>query len=444
MSEFKITGDKYVSQWNGSSVNPGTATSPYAHPADAPNSTTNIIVIGTGVYKGKWTGHRKMIGDGHVIMDTIDKTQNNNGDVNNLHLKNFNTLGTFTTFLQDCIIENSNVFLSAALTGCVRNIFLTPISKGEVATRYPLNCIILADMNYTSAFTTMMLNYVDKSARIYFSGTPLNTMVNNLFNGLLNVGGVDYELKKLADGSARLDANPAIADIATIYPDVYTNGNFAGDPKFIDVLKRVVDPDSDLLRKAGTYGYIGGVVPGKKIPVNVAGSDILVTSTDIDITTDTSNWRIASGKSEGVIDIIWKGTEIITEVQRIFLDALLSFDGSETGGSVGNNNVPDIWPTSYSPTTGPGMTPNRLNYALRTSQSVAMPTLDSQWDNDASTLGTTPGDFYIQEWNTKPTILDVLGVKYGNGNPAGLGGTANGIHARWLHARVRLTNNRSF
>ena len=137
-------------------------------------------------------------------------------------------------------------------------------------------------------------------------------------------------------------------------------------------------------------------------------------------------------------------SENISEVQKLFLDALLSFDGSEAGGTVGNNNVPDNFPASYSPLSQAGLTPNRLLYELRTSQSIAKPTIDSEWDNDNVALGTTVGAYYRQEWNTKPTIVTVLGVRYGNGNPESIGGTANGINARWAQAKIRLTNNRAF
>ena len=132
------------------------------------------------------------------------------------------------------------------------------------------------------------------------------------------------------------------------------------------------------------------------------------------------------------------------EIQTLLLDALIECDPSFAGGTVQNNNVPDNFPSSYSPLAQAGLTPNRNVYELRTSRSIAKPTIDAEWDNDNVDLGTTVGSYYQQEWNTKPAILTVLGVKYGNGNPAGLGGTSNGINARWAQAKIRLTNNRAF
>ena len=68
MSEFKLTGTNYVSEWNGSSLNPGTNTSPYSHPNDAPNGNT-ISIIGAGVYFGTQTRYCRRHADGIVILD---------------------------------------------------------------------------------------------------------------------------------------------------------------------------------------------------------------------------------------------------------------------------------------------------------------------------------------------------------------------------------------
>jgi hypothetical protein len=449
MSGFKTAAGYYVSEWNGNSLNDGTdPLTPYAHLADVPSDTANFTLVGTGFYKGTWSGNRKIICDGFVVIDLNGGSQAFGGSSlpqDGFYLKNGSVLPNTGVF-QNCILENTVHLMGRTNAQTLGNIILPAISGSYEATNGSIfwNNIILEDITVSSGLgVSFNANFVDKSVRLTFSSFS-TTFINNCYNGIISYLGTDYELKKLVDGSVRPDANPLIADIISVFPNVYTQNNFAGDPKFIDVLSRTVESDSDLLKKSNVSGFIGKVRPAKKIAVNAIDPNISISSTDIDTTTTPANWRIQSPATEGEIIITWKLSDIISEVQKIFFDAILSFDGSSSGGSIDNNNVPDIWPTSYSPTTNPDMTPNRLNYALRTSQSVAMPTLDSQWDNDSSTLGTTPGDFYIQEFNTKPTISDVLGSKYGNGNEAGFGGTTNGINARWAQAKIRLTNNRAF
>lgn len=463
MSEFKLPGDYFVSEWNGSSANPGTATSPFAHPADALSSYTNVVVLGTGLYKGGWTGQRRLIGDGEVTIDLLGIAQTNGGTIfksyTNINFRNSPRLGDGSTignqvqhinsrFSEIEIIglshgEHNNCLFFQNTSGLItfygqhiqlfssgifENIYWN-IAPGSTSTR-AFNCVFLA-----------------KGKKITFSVFDSNIQagfVNSCVNGVLNIGGIDYELKKAYDGSTRADADPLILDVIAVFANVYTNGNFATvDPKFLDQWNRIVAPDSDLLKKSHTYGYIGGVRAGKFIPVNSSDPNVIITTTDID-TTDPLNWIIQSPATEGFINIVWKISDTIAEVQRIFLDALLSFYGDATGGTTENNNVPDNFPTSYSTLSAAGLKPNRLIYELRTSQSIGMPTVDSQWDNDSAALGTTAGNYYLQEWNTKPTIATVLGVPYGNGNPAGIGGATNGINARWGQARIRLTNNRAY
>jgi hypothetical protein len=453
MSEFKITGAKYVSQWNGSSLNAGTDVSPYAHPADSANSS-QALILGTGVYKGGWSGSRNPIGDGSVIIDGLNGTNIGvqgditNGPTRNIWFKNVaNQMLSFSQIMADCILENcpNGLWGSTSVNSPYRIIFLTDSVKRGDSNRWLQNCIILGNLNSTDTFSILQYCYLDKAKRFTTAASINNAnFKGNCLNGFVNVSGVDYELKKFIDGTTRSDASGLIPDVIDVYPNVYVNGNFATlDAKFIDVLNRIVSPDSDLLKKSGTLGAIGGVKPGKSISVNSIDSNISITTTDIN-TTDPANYLIQAPATEGFINIIWKLSDNISEIQKLYLASLLDFDGSAAGGSVGNNNVPDTFPTSYTPLTQAGLKPNRLLYGLRTSQSIAKPTLDSEWDNDSAALGTTPGTYYRQEWDTKPSIVAVLGVRYGNGNPESIGGVANGINARWAQAQIRLTNNRFF
>lgn len=462
MSEFKLTGDFYVSDWNGDPLNDGTnPTTPYAHPADVP-VTALLIILGTGIYIGGWSNfvYKRMFGDGKVIIDALGgfggfhrgatETYNLSQGSKNLHLKNFspvvlNALGSSSRFhFYNSIFENCT--FGPLGSGTQRfvgwnNIFINCPSIFHSGLFLIYNSIV----ENTSIATVFIFSYsfLSKNSTLFYSGTSLN-LNNNLINGKVNISGVEYELKFLSDGSPRPDANPLIPDLINVFPDVYTTGNnFAGDPKFIDVINTIVAPNSDLLKRSNITGFIGGVKPGKTIPVNSNDPDVSITTSQID-TSDPNAWLVDTGFNEGFITITYNVSPNITEIQPIYFDGLLSFDGSEAGGSVGNNNVPDIFPTSYSPLSQGGLKPNRLTYELRTSQSINMPTLESQWDNDSAALGTTPGQYYIQEWNTKPTIVTVAGVRYGNGNPESIGGVANGINVRWAQVKVRLTNNRAF
>lgn len=465
MSGFKLTGDYYVSEWNGNSGNPGTALSPFSHPVDAPSSTVNVIVVGAGHYKGTWAGTRVLTADGKVILDCQGASLTGTNGIAVVRFKNLeilacNGLNQGQSNIEDCYVQiNSSNVSHGYFTRCIIAPYL---SNPSFTGQYCLyrNCIFLSDFTafaYGSENSRFILDncYIPKEVTVILAGTLFNNglnlfqIFNCLINGTIVYNGNQYECKTYFDGSPRLDANPSKLDIYDIVDGFesaqrFVNSVHAGDPKIVDVKNKIVELDSDLLKKSNSWGFIGGVKAGQKIAVNSSDPNIIITTTNIDTTADPANWRIASGFTEGEIDIVWKGSDNITEIQEIFMDSVLSFLGSETGGSLENNNVPDIWPTSYTPTTNPDMTPNRLTYALRTSQSIAMPTLNSQWDNDSATLGTTPGDFYIQEWNTKPTISDVLGTKYGNGQEAGLGGTVNSINARWRNAKIRLTNNRSY
>ena len=461
MSEFKIAGIGYVSQWNGNASNPGTDTSPKAHPSNAgmPGDFTNQIIIGPGYYIGSIPGGsaaRRWTGDGEVIIDlnggSIDTIPVNPRVIfTNLTIKN----GSVNA-LQSSGYETVNLRL---INGIIWKLRFTSLHTGflligDVSNNDPsgadsfIGCSFLGSVfsnNLSVSNGTIVSSFLAKGKSIILPNyTNRSNFRNNCLNGVIIVAGIQYELKLLFDGSARPDADPSVFDLASIWPDIYSfpRNNFSGDPKFIDEYNRIVSSDSVLLSRQDIT-TIGSVKPGKSIPVNSSDSDVTITTTNID-TSNPTNWVIQSPETSGTIKILWKLSDNISEIQRLLLDALLSFDGSVAGGTVGNNNVPDIFPTAYTPLSQVGLKPNRLTYALRTSQSISKPLITAEWDNDNVTLGTTVGAFYIQEWNTKPTIVTALGVRYGNGNPESIGGVSNGINARWAEAEIRLTNNRSF
>lgn len=464
MSEFKLSGSFYVSEWNGSSGNPGTDVAPFSHPADAPNSSANIIVLGTGIYTGVWTGFRRLYGDGLPVIDcngsnfcggaASSYSSPSHQKIKVIRCNNlFGLAAGQNTFINDSYLEFDEIQtgyrLSATLTRCIIKSYTVDTivriivgSQNDPIVQY--NSIILSNINFT--FTREIpaavydCCYLVKGKRIVLNG--LEDHFNSCLNGYLNYGGVDYELKKLVDGSARPDSDPLIPDVVSVYPNIYSNGNFATvDPKIIDLENKIVAPDSDLLKKSNTYGFIGGVKPGKAIKKGDSGPDLTITTSQID-TSNPSNWTIGAGYDEGYIFITFKLSDNLVQVPKINMDGLLAFDSSESGGSVGNNNVPDFFPTLYTPLSQSGLKPNRLTYGLRTSQRILKPTSESHWDNDNIALGSDVARYYVQEWSDQPKIYDVLGVTYGGGNPESIGASGNAINARWCQVQIRLTNRR--
>lgn len=466
MSEFKITGDLFVSEWNGASINPGTDISPYVHPADAISSTTNIIVVGTGYYFGVWTGYRRLWGDGKVIIDcngghmsggagntVINPTHKN---VKIIRCSNLFGLGTGQdAALDSCFLEFDTVSTGYRVGGiflkCIFKAYTVeeitrPLLSGSDNTFNLSNCIFLSNvyLPHQRFGGTYDCCYLPKGVRLRLSSnlTTWQNHLNCLYNGFLQYLGVDYELKKLHDGSPRPDADPLIPDFVDVFPTIYSQGNFAGEAKIIDVENKIAEPDSALFRRSNSYGSIGGFFPGKYIQKDDSDPNVEITTSQID-TSDPSNWTIGSGYDEGYIYITFKLSDNLVQVPKINPDTLFAFDASEVGGSIGNNNAPDYFPTLYTPLSQVGLKPNRLTYGLRTSIRTDKPTSESHWDNDNLAISTDIARYYVQEWSTQPKIANVLGVTYGTGNPESIGAIQNSINARWCQVAIRLTNKRT-
>lgn len=475
MSEFKITGDFYASEWNGNSLNVGDANNPFAHPNDV--VSTNIrLILGSGIYKGIQNKNIRKHGDGLVVFD-FENGDNTHGPTiaqsfsdpanKNIIVKRCNSFrgnqhngGGNTGWHVDCFFEiniwngfyrNNDNLVRYIIKGYTESIVTktTAFYPGNTMGNFLYNCIVLSDIDPGGDRGTSLifqLNYVPKGVKVYYRSNSNiltnNAFLNTMLNGIINYDGVDYESKKLFDGSPRPDADPLVNDIISLYPNFYIQGGFSGDPKFIDLENKIVEPDSDLLKKSNGYGFIGGVKPGKSIKKDDSNPDLTITTSQID-TSNPSNWTIGAGYDEGYIFITFKLSDNLVQVPKIHMDALLAFDSSESGGSVGNNNVPDFFPTLYTPLSQSGLKPNRLTYGLRTSQRIAKPTSESHWDNDNIALGSDVARYYVQEWSDQPKIYDVLGVTYGGGNPESIGASGNAINARWCQVQIRLTNRRT-
>lgn len=448
MSEFKITPigtGQYISEWNGNSANDGTAANPKKHPNEVPASTANVNIIGPGVYKGLISGIKPLKADGKVIIDMLGNTFNpgNFGTVrlfDGCWVKNFTPASTYWHAI-DCILEWQGTFLPLLNTGIgsLRNIYLPGVAVGGINGVIG-NSIVMRQI--TNQLNGFIYNYIPKETTMtFFNSTAYQ---HNMVNGPINIGGTLYECKRLIDGTTRPDADPLLPDVIAAYPNFYVNGNYSGDPKFISFLDKIVEPSSDLLRKLNGNGFVGGVKPGKFIGKTTSGPDVEITTSQIN-TSDPSNWSIQAGNDEGFIYLTFKLSDNLVQVPIIHADSIFAFDGSQAGGSSSNNNVPDFFPTIYSPLSQAGLKPNRLTYGLRTSIQTIKPTSESQWDNDALSLSTDVGRYYVQEWGAQPQICNISGVTYGAGSPQFPTATVkNTINARWCQIQIRLTNKRTY
>lgn len=451
INEFKLVGAGYIAK-NGDSANAGTdPLLPKAHPADAgmPGTYADVIVVGSGVYVGSIPGGgsaRRWTGDGEVIFDL------NGGSIaaigaspaviwSNIFFKNGYVNGAAAAYgLSNCKFLNCTIRFrfQSSFNGCI---FLDDfVNTDSGASSHYGNIFLGSATSATSIVLTnvpFQRNFLAKNKTLILPNyTSRSQFINNMLNGLLNIGGVNYELKQLFDGSPRPDADPNIADLASIWSDVYTRGNYAGDPKFLDVYGRIVEPDSDLLKR-----NVGNVKPGR--------STILLGNTDPDTTITLENitqvgngYMVTSGQPWGKITIVTKESANVVEMGVKSPIVPLNFDSDEVPGSIANNNVPDSFPLT-DPGVNPGKLPNRLTYLLRTSQRNQKPTENSHWDNDPA-AGGVAGVYYVQEWFTKPTLTQTLGQTYGNAEPEGYGGTVNAINARWTEYTIYLRNDRDY
>jgi hypothetical protein len=472
INEFKLIGNGYIAK-NGDSANVGTdPTLPKAHPADfALLNSSDVAVIGAGSYFGGGQAINNYFGDGKVVWDlnnTSSITARNFesaglGSIRNIKFKNFLSIRGSATNVQcrfyECIFEQATILLerngnqsNGFVPAVVKSIYIGETLQGfgggseiRINGSFPqINNIFLVNtFIYPGRIGgTILGNYVPKNCQIFSDSISIGTSIsNNMINGLITIAGITYELKRMSDGSTRPDADPLIPDLIDIYPNVYVNGNFCGEAKFLDVIGKIVEPSSDLLKRSTTFGFVGGVRPGRST-ILLGNTDPNTEITLFQVEQVGNGYKVATGETWGQIDIIRKESNSVVELGVKNPITPLAFDSNETPGSSLNNNVPDSWPLT-DPGTDPGKLPNRLTYLLRTSQNNNKPTTDGQWDNDASSGGVA-GVFYVQEWFTKPTLTQTGGNTYGNAEPEGYGGTVNPINARWVHYRIYLRNDRDY
>lgn len=445
MSQFRLTGGLYVSEWDGNDANAGNdPTLPKATISATPSSTATIIIVGAGYYFGLLGGSKNIKADGKVIIDAGGGTLQESLVADGVHFKNSTSCpGTFfNNILTNCIFENvASVNTRCTFTKCI---FLT--TSTWTGTNVPIynNCIFLANRIQSASGTTAgnWANcYLAKAATAVF--TPSINIVNNCLNGKIRIAGIDYESKLLIDGSPRPDADGLIPDVISVFPAFYTQGNFSSldsEVKFIDIVSRTVEPDSILLQKSNANGYIGGVKPGKKIDLDESG--FTITKTGID-DSNPNFWKIATGQPFAKIRITGKVSDSLISAQVLDIRIPFNFDGDAAGGTALNNNVPDAWNARTTPDTK-GTTPNRLTFEVRSSK-LTNPVRDvsADWDNDNTNSPSIAGQYYLMEYGQTMLHHIISGVAYGNAD-------ANAINAavkipfnyRSLDIIITITNTR--
>lgn len=208
-------------------------------------------------------------------------------------------------------------------------------------------------------------SYINRGGKVILnsavSGASVDILQATLRNccceGLIEIDGVNYELKRKKDGTPTQGTDPAIPDLATaplyvnLAVDPYAIGNFNENPKFNDVAggDYTLQADSPLIRAAlGGIGNIGG--KRAKIATSIINTDegneagVRVMASPAISTIVPSAYILNGGYTEGYVDyLVPIGGQVINNLD---LKALFAFDADATGGQPRNKNVPDAEPVT--------------------------------------------------------------------------------------------------
>ncbi|GHB44298.1 hypothetical protein [Mongoliitalea lutea] len=450
MSRFKISGNWYVSEWGGDNANAGTDPNlPKRTIANVPN-TNGIVVIGSGVYKENNFGGatKTIIGDGTVIIDGLGGNLglSNQSQWKNIWFKNVQNLGhsaanggNENNIYENVSLHNSpgNLFFS------YRSIFLpSTIKLATLSSTQLYNCIVLEQIIMPSVNNnTWSGSFISKN--VIWNVSPTETFFNvalfshGCVNGIISRNGLNYEAKRLFDGSNRPDADPNILDIIDVYPNFYNNGNFACvDPEFLDLHNKIVKPTSPLLRRSANGFFIGGVRAGKIIELTDPNFQFAYTRID---TTNPNSVSVQSGQLDGEIRITGRISDSVVSSRLLVLKTLLNFLRTQTAPTAENNNVPDAVKQLGLLATEIDR-PRRLTYWMRTSldPNANQGSPIEIWDND----GGPAGAWLLMEVNTEPRKVFANGLILGNGDPRGGGQIGSAFNFRSIDLRIVLDQNR--
>jgi hypothetical protein len=444
MSQFRKTGINYVSQFSGDDANAGTdPLLPKKNPSAI--TVTTLTIVGAGQYTRPTivNENRNFEGDGKVVFDNY----NFNSGSSTITMRDIyfrNSISGTTNNFTDCCWEGGSISLRGTKlrTKILGLATIVAASSGSFANGIIEQSVGSPVPTYTQPIT-FTYTYVGSNSIVIVPAAALAGFQNNMVNGriaLTSAPTTYYESKLLFDGSPRPDADPGIADIVTVFANFYTQGNYSGDPKFIDVVSGKVEPDSDLLLMSNANGYIGGVKVGKKIDLDESG--FTITKTGID-DSNPNFWKIATGQPYAKIRITGKVSDSLISAQTLDIRIPFNFDGDAVGGTANNNNVPDAWNARTTPDTK-GTKPNRLTFEVRSS-TLTNPGRDvsADWDNDNTNSPSIAGQYYLMEYGQVMLHHIISAVAYGNADSLAINAaTKIPFNYRSLDIIITITNTR--
>jgi hypothetical protein len=438
---------------------------------DLPRATFSQIsgrthgVVGTGVYKGAFTitasNPCSWFADSDVIINatgslvtSINNLNLNIGDLNiggrftllmnnntiNIGANSAGSIRFRNTVIRDTTFNKSNV--NASLTVQFSFSVLDNIKNNSwTNTRFTSNNSsifnsVLDGINNTSEFTSC---YVDENTVIrmnsYFS-SPSSRFIANNFRGKFIVNNVEYEIKrnKKGDliperiGNGILDLDILHGGTGTLYSTLRC---FAEDAQFLNLNKRdywsVLPSSPNVYYAAMSSSNIGAVTTS----LSLKATDTPFSSgTIVNLPLLVNDFVVGNASTTG--SVITQAIQVAPIVQQLFtinIHNVLTYDSSQTKGSIENNNV--TISNDFADGSA-GANPKRLTYEMQWSTNETIPTISSEWNNGGL---TAPNTWVKMEHNIVPQI-DVAGL--GNGEPTFNTATAMNVRAKFVRFRITI------
>jgi len=415
-------------------------------------ATNDSAVFGTGVYKEAVSTTRVfniIESDGIVVFkgdgsNTFTINSSNFSEVlRGFIFENYTEVQTqYVKIIEDCVfkcdadLKNTD----SEANNCVFEGSNVNNSLFPTLGRLLLNGCTLINSSLENA-RGFVGSYCDSGSTLNFRTevlTAANLSESNI-QGIVISNGVQYELKKEKDGTA-IDPNPAIADIVSVYADVYTNGNFSEDPVYLNLSKSdycSLDASSPNLKAAdggsgniGTHTFSAILRTATEIPPN----DELSGGTLADLVASLGDYIVDGVAANGTVTTKpLKVADLREVLQTMSFAIALNFDSDETKGTVENDNV--MATTVYGIGTA-GANPQRLTYEMRFSTQVTEPIIASEWDN---LNYFTPGDYGVFSldsiFGSTPKV-DIAGL--GTGDPLYNSAVSGQLAAIYVQLRITL------
>jgi hypothetical protein len=278
---------------------------------------------------------------------------------------------------------------------------------------------------------------------VYYA-TPATQFLRNNFQGTIIVAGTPYELKKDKAGvdipSRVLNG---IADLAVLDATVYTRGNFAQDPEFVNLAKgdfwSVQSTSPNYIVANKNFVNIGNA----KLQNTIAKADDvayfdIADGTDILLSGNDLIFDTSSVLFQGLIPSKKIDLGKVTVLENITATMLLAFNSDSAIGSANNTNVLQVIRTHATTSGGggdAGANPQRLTYKMRWTKNTAEPLVDADWDNQEY---LTAGDYGTFEVNAGAKVCAYGGNIYTSGDPL-FSITNNAfVVARWVQFELYI------